>query len=41
MLTKKDVEKENIDEFIVQLLNGMEEQVVNIKKLELKTEDIN
>jgi hypothetical protein len=41
MITKKEVPSENIDEFITQLLNGMEEQVVNIKKLELKTEDIN
>ena len=41
MITKKEVPSENIDEFITQLLNGMEEQVVNIRKLELKTEDIN
>ena len=41
MLTKKEIAPENIDEFIIQLLNGMEEQVVNIKKLDLKEEDIN
>jgi len=41
MITKKEVPSENIDELIVQLLNGMEEQVVNIKKLDLKEEDIN
>jgi len=41
MLTKKDVAPESIDELITHMLNGMEEQVVNIQKLDIKEEEIN